>query len=86
MWGSSRRELEQNGAVGDTESQSGKAKESGKEQLELCTATKARERGQEGMELSVGNKATAVAATEAMVCGGHKLDQLDPKAQSGIRR
>ena len=86
MRGSSRRELEQNGAVGDTESQSGKAKESGEEQLESRTATEARERGEEGLELSVGAKAAAVAATEAMVCGGHKLDQLDPKAQSGIRR
>ena len=62
------------------------ARERCEEQLEPRTATKARERGQEGMELSVGNKATAVAATEAMVCGGHKPDQLDPKAQSGIRR
>ena len=101
MRGSSRRELEQNGAVGVTESQSGEAGRRTQEQLEPRTATKARERGEEELEKSVGAKAAAVAATEAMVHGEHgdphaegqamgcekyKLDQLDPQAKNETRR
>ena len=69
--------------MGDTESKSSNTKERREEQLEPHTASGAREHGEEELEPIVGAKAAAVAATEAMVRGGHKPR---PRAGPGGRR